>query len=80
MSFDKLKKLKNKSPLRVEYLCDNCGYMIYRTLYRDDIQNFLEEKSGFFILSCPFCYEQKMKILEIWEESMWIKNHKYSEG
>jgi len=71
----KLNKFRNYSLIKVEYGCADCGYIVYRTLYKDDIALLLKDKENFEPIQCGVCGEEKMTINGIMSERDFYKKN-----
>ena len=71
----KLKKFKKYDFIKVEYCCEDCGYIVYRTLWRNEIKHLIKNKEDFEPILCPVCEEEKMIINGIISEKEFYKNY-----
>jgi predicted RNA-binding Zn-ribbon protein involved in translation (DUF1610 family) len=78
--YNKLLKLKETGSARLEYKCDQCGYILYKPLIGDDLIFYIEKWNDCLIFICPSCTEKSMNLSDLWSEEEWISLHKYSEG
>ncbi len=64
----KLNKLKKKDFIKVEYFCDDCGNIVYRTLIKAEILHLIENSKDYEPIPCSICDEEKMIIKNIVNE------------
>lgn len=69
----KLKKFKNLDFIKLEYKCDDCGNIIYRTISQQEINQLIEKKEDFEPIICELCNEEKMIINGVIKEDEFYK-------
>ena len=63
-----LNKLRKKDFIKLEYFCDDCGNIVYRTLYKAEIISLIENSNDFEPIPCSICEEEKMMVKNIVNE------------
>jgi len=71
----RLKKFENHDFIKVEYRCKDCGYVVYRTLGKNEIEHLMKNKEDFEPVICGVCNEEKMIINGIISEKEFYKNN-----
>lgn len=78
--YNKLLKLKETGSIRLEYCCEECGYMVYKPVIGEDISVYLDRWDDYLNLDCPFCRGKTMILAGLYSEEEWVALHKYAEG
>ena len=78
--YNKLLKLKETDSVRLEYQCEECGYIIYKPVTGEDISIYLDNWHDYLTLNCPFCVRKTMSLSDLFSEEEWVALHKYAEG
>ena len=71
----RLKRFKKHDFIKVEYQCEDCGHIIYRTLKKNEIEHLIKNKKDYEPILCPICEEEKMIISGIISEKEFYKNY-----
>ncbi|NVM05300.1 MAG: hypothetical protein HWN67_23480 [Candidatus Helarchaeota archaeon] len=74
-SLKRLKRFKKYDIIKVEYRCEDCGNIIYRTLEKNETEHLIRNKEDFEPILCPICEEEKMIIYGIITEKEFYKNY-----
>ncbi len=73
--FKKLKKLKRYNFIKLEYCCEDCGNIVYRTLEKPEIAHLIDNIRDFEPLLCSVCGEENLIINDITTEKQFYKNN-----
>lgn len=71
----KLKKYKRKDFIKIEYYCEDCGNIVYRTLHKVETHHLIEDSKDFEPILCSICEEEKMIINNVINEKEFYKNN-----
>ena len=69
-----LKKHKKSNFVKIEYLCEECGNIVFRTLTNEEIKELLSKYNKFEPIICEICYEEKMTIHMIISEKEFYRD------
>lgn len=70
-----LNKIKKSSFIKIEYRCEECGNIVYRTLRNEEIKELLSKYNKFEPIICEICFEEKMTIQEVISEKRFYKDN-----
>ena len=75
------KKFKSHDLIKVEYKCKDCGNIVFRTLFNNEINLIIQNIKNYEPILCIICGEEKMIINAVMsEKEFYDKNPDFMIG
>lgn len=72
-----IKSLRTCSSIKAEYQCEQCSYMVFRSITQPEMDVILRDHGIIEPLYCPTCDKESVKIIEVSSEEDWYRKYPY---